>query len=75
MSLKIYFLRHGQTAHSKDNLFCGCGSNPGLTGEGREMATQFGEAYKGISWSGIYAVHLFARTRPQNRFARYSKQS
>lgn len=57
-TLKIYFLRHGQTALSKDNLFCGCGSDPGLTSEGQEMAVQFGEHYQKVSWSGIYASPL-----------------
>ena len=57
-TLKIYFLRHGQTALSKDNLFCGCGSDPGLTAEGQEMAVQFGEHYRKVSWAGIYASPL-----------------
>jgi len=58
VTLKIYFLRHGQTALSKDNLFCGSGSNPGLTAEGKEMARQFGEAYKFMDWKAIYTSPL-----------------
>ncbi|MBP9837076.1 MAG: histidine phosphatase family protein [Proteobacteria bacterium] len=58
MTLKIYFLRHGQTALSKDNLFCGSGSNPGLTEEGKEMARQFGETYKTLEWKAIYTSPL-----------------
>jgi broad specificity phosphatase PhoE len=58
MTLKIYFLRHGQTALSKDNLFCGSGSDPGLTDEGKEMARQFGEAYKSLEWKAIYTSPL-----------------
>lgn len=58
MTLKIYFLRHGQTNFSKDNLFCGSGSNPGLTKEGKEMSLQFGEAYKSMEWKAIYTSPL-----------------
>lgn len=58
MTLHIHFLRHGQTALSKDNLFCGSGSDPGLTEDGKEMARQFGEAYKGVEWKAIYASPL-----------------
>ena len=58
MTLRIHFLRHGQTALSKDNLFCGSGSDPGLTEAGKEMAKQFGEAYKSMEWKAIYASPL-----------------
>ena len=58
MTLRIYFLRHGQTALSKDNLFCGSGSDPGLTEEGKEMARQFGETYKAYEWKAIYTSPL-----------------
>ena len=58
MSLKLYFLRHGQTDYSRDNAFCGAGLNPELTEDGREMARLFGEAYKTIPCSAIYASPL-----------------
>ena len=38
MSLKLTFLRHGQTSSSRDNVFCGSGLNPDLTDEGAQMA-------------------------------------
>jgi len=60
MSLKIYFLRHGQTDCSRENVFCGAGTDAELTPEGKEMAQAFADAYKTISWKAIY-------TSPQKR--------
>jgi probable phosphoglycerate mutase len=58
MSLKIYFLRHGQTAFSRDNAFCGSGMNPGLTPDGAAMAQAFANAYKSTNWAAIYCSPL-----------------
>ncbi len=58
MSLELYFLRHGQTDHSRENMFCGCGSNPGLTADGRRMAELFAEAYKSYNWAAVYCSPL-----------------
>lgn len=58
MSLKLYFLRHGQTASSRDNEFCGAGLNPELTSEGIEMAQSFAAAYRSTSWQAVYASSL-----------------
>ncbi len=58
MSLKLYFLRHGQTSSSRDNVFCGSGLNPALTPEGEQMAKSFAEAYAKTSWQAIYASPL-----------------
>ncbi len=58
MSLTLYFLRHGQTTFSRDNNFCGSGSDPDLTEAGREMAAAFAAAYRATSWSAIYASPL-----------------
>ncbi len=58
MSLQIYFLRHGQTACSRENLFCGSGLDPELTPDGQEMARAFAETYRTASWSAIYASPL-----------------
>lgn len=55
MSLTLYFLRHGQTASSRDNVFCGSGLDPALTPEGAEMARQFADFYASTSWQAIYA--------------------
>ena len=53
MSLTIYFLRHGQTASSQANLFCGT-IDPPLTTDGAEMAQSFSTAYASIPWEAIY---------------------
>jgi broad specificity phosphatase PhoE len=53
MSLNLYFLRHGQTASSRGNLFCGS-IDPPLTGDGEEMAQELAKAYASTSWEAIY---------------------
>lgn len=52
--LQLYFLRHGQTALSRDNMFCGSGTDVPLTELGHEMARQFANAYAANSWNAIY---------------------
>lgn len=54
MNLTVYFLRHGQTAHSRDDVFCGSGTDALLTQEGEEMAKQFATAYASVVWEGVY---------------------
>lgn len=58
MTLTIYFLRHGQTTFSRDNVFCGSGSNPDLTEDGAAMAQAFAAAYAATPWAAIYASPL-----------------
>ena len=58
MSLNLYFLRHGQTSSSRDNVFCGSGLNPDLTSEGAQMAQQFADFYGDTKWQAIYASSL-----------------
>src|SRR6267142_80145 len=58
MSLTLYFLRHGQTALSREDTFCGAGLDPGLTPEGLEMGEVFAAAYKSKPWSAIYSSSL-----------------
>jgi probable phosphoglycerate mutase len=41
VTLRLHFLRHGQTELSRDNSFCGSGSDPGLTADGQAMAEAF----------------------------------
>jgi broad specificity phosphatase PhoE len=53
MTLNIYFLRHGQTASSRGNLFCGS-IDPSLTADGEAMAQLFAAAYANKSWEAIY---------------------
>ena len=58
MALTIYFLRHGQTAFSRDNAFCGSGLNPDLTEAGLEMSEAFATAYSSMPWSAVYTSPL-----------------
>lgn len=58
MSLTLYFLRHGQTACSRDNVFCGSGIDPELTPAGLEMAQAFAVSYRATTWSAVYASPL-----------------
>ena len=58
MTLRLHLLRHGQTALSRENVFCGRGLDPALTAEGEVMAAAFATAYGGASWSGVYASPL-----------------
>lgn len=58
VSLKIYFLRHGQTTSSRDNVFCGSGTDVELTSEGLEMARAFADVYRSTPWNAIYCSPL-----------------
>lgn len=58
MSLILYFLRHGQTALSREDVFCGSGMDPELTPEGMEMAHAFAKAYREVEWCAVYCSSL-----------------
>ena len=58
MALTLYFLRHGQTALSREDVFCGSGLDPELTPEGREMAQAFVSAYHDADWRAVYSSSL-----------------
>ena len=58
MTLSLYLLRHGQTALSRANVFCGRGLNPELTEEGISMAGAFAAAYSERAWTAIYSSPL-----------------
>ena len=58
MSLTLYFLRHGQTALSRDDVFCGSGLDPELTPEGLQMAHAFAAAYGAKPWLAVYSSAL-----------------
>lgn len=62
MSLTIHLLRHGQTACSREDVFCGSGLDPELTPDGLQMARAFASAYRATPWRAIYASNL-QRTR------------
>ncbi len=53
MSLKLYFLRHGETEYSLRGAYCGS-IDPELTSEGHRMALAFADAYCKLDWQGIY---------------------
>ncbi len=55
MSLKLHFLRHGQTASSRDNDFCGSGTDARLTSSGEQMAQAVASYYQSISWRAVYS--------------------
>jgi probable phosphoglycerate mutase len=57
--LSLYLLRHGETAFSHHNRFCGRIDAP-LTAEGRAMAAAFADAYAGVPW---HAVVTSSRSR------------
>jgi broad specificity phosphatase PhoE len=50
--LSLYLLRHGETAFSQHDRFCGRLDAP-LTADGHEMAMQFAAAYANLSWRAI----------------------
>lgn len=58
MSLTLHFLRHGQTALSREDVFCGSGLDPELTAEGLEMAHAFAAASRSKPWTAIYSSSL-----------------
>jgi broad specificity phosphatase PhoE len=57
MSLKLYFLRHGETTASQAGSFCGR-LDLELTPSGYKMAKDFALAYRDIPWTAIYCSPL-----------------
>ncbi|MBD0395261.1 MAG: histidine phosphatase family protein [Microcoleus sp. C1-bin4] len=53
MSLKIYFVRHGETTYSQTGSFCGA-IDPELTPAGYQMAEQFAATYAKLPWNAVY---------------------
>jgi broad specificity phosphatase PhoE len=58
MTLRLYFLRHGQTELSREDTFCGSGLDPELTAEGAAMAESFASAYEKTPWKAILTSSL-----------------
>ena len=58
MSLKIYFLRHGETTASQTGGYCGT-LDIELTPEGVQMAEDFAAAYKSLPWKAIFCSPLW----------------
>ncbi|PSB26948.1 histidine phosphatase family protein [Stenomitos frigidus] len=53
MSLKLYFLRHGETTYSRTGGYCG-ELDPDLTPNGTKMAEAFAAAHQSIAWTAAY---------------------
>lgn len=53
MSLRLYFLRHGETIYSRTGGYCG-DLDPELTPEGTLMAEAFAAAYRSMPWTAVY---------------------
>lgn len=53
MSLKLYFMRHGETTYSITGGYCG-ELDPDLTANGTKMAEAFAAAYKSMDWTAAY---------------------
>ena len=56
--LRLHLLRHGQTAASRENVFCGSGSDVALTADGVAMADAFALAYRDTVWRAVYSSPL-----------------
>ncbi|MGK7954002.1 MAG: histidine phosphatase family protein [Crocosphaera sp.] len=57
MSLKLYFLRHGETTASQTGTYCGR-LDIELTPSGVQMAEDFAKTYQDIPWEAVYASPL-----------------
>jgi probable phosphoglycerate mutase len=58
MTLRLFLLRHGQTATSRENLFCGRRLDVKLTPDGVTMGKAFADAYRRTPWAAIYSSPL-----------------
>jgi probable phosphoglycerate mutase len=57
MTVKLYFLRHGETTSSQTGTYCGR-VDIDLTEAGHAMAQQFAQAYAELPWKAIFASPL-----------------
>ncbi|GFE70821.1 histidine phosphatase family protein [Chroococcus sp. FPU101] len=57
MSLKLYFLRHGETTASQTGAYCGR-LDLELTPSGHEMAEDFAKFYRNLPWTAVYCSPL-----------------
>lgn len=64
--MKLFFIRHGETTHSKIGGYCG-DLNPDLTEDGSKMAQQFAETYADLDWAAVY-VSPMQRTLSTAKF-------
>lgn len=68
-SVNLYLIRHGQTAFSRENRFCGT-SDPALTEAGQAMADAFAQAYASLTWDAIYSSPLLRARQTADALAR-----
>ena len=65
VSLKLYFLRHGETTYSKTGAYCR-EVDADLTPDGVRMAKAFADAYGSVAWTAVdvspYEAHDRNRT-------------
>ncbi len=54
MTLKLYFLRHGETTSSQTGTYCGK-LDIALTPQGVQMAEDFANAYRDFPWKAIFS--------------------
>jgi probable phosphoglycerate mutase len=57
MSVRLHFLRHGETQSSQSGSFCGI-LDLDLTPEGHDMAADFARAYRALRWEAAYCSPL-----------------
>ncbi|QFZ92076.2 histidine phosphatase family protein [Synechococcus elongatus] len=53
MVLRLYLVRHGETAASREGGYSGSG-NPPLTEAGQQMAQALADTYAGLDWQAAY---------------------
>ena len=53
MTVKLYFLRHGETTYSQQGGYCG-NLDPELTENGLKMAEQFAQSYQNLPWTAVF---------------------
>ena len=70
--ITLYFLRHGQTDFSRDNAFCGAGTNAVLTADGAAMAAGFARAYSKFQFKAVYCSPM---TRARQTAALFSESA
>ncbi|NEQ42909.1 MAG: histidine phosphatase family protein [Leptolyngbya sp. SIOISBB] len=69
MGLCVYLLRHGETAASQDDVFCG-ELNPELTDAGLEMAHHFADKYASMAWQAMYVSPMQRTVATATPFAK-----
>src|SRR5260370_38756766 len=67
MSLTLYFVRHGQTLFSREDILSGGATDLELTPAGEQMAQDFAAEYRDLAFSAVFVSPLrrtLATARP-----------